>query len=171
MKKLLLANIVASLFVLTCSRSPHAASAEPVAADKATTIGAWGVDTASLSGTIRPGDDFYRYVNEGWLKSATIPAGLPAMDSFIEVYLSTEQRVGGIITEARKGNDATGTVEQQIADFSRSHADMARRNSLGITPIASTLSIISGTNDRADIARVMAYPWMDAHDRRRSCPR
>jgi putative endopeptidase len=94
------------------------------------------------------------------LKTAQIPAGLPAMDSFTEVYLSTEQRVGGIIKEAREGNDAPGSPEQQIADFHRSHADMARRNSLGITPIASTLSIISGSTDRADIARIMAYPWM-----------
>jgi endothelin-converting enzyme/putative endopeptidase len=125
------------------------------------TIGAWGVDTKGMSKTVRPGDDFYRYVNEGWLKSAKLPAGLSALESFTEVYLSTEQRVLGIIKEAREGNDAPGTPEQQIADYYRSYANMEKRNALGITPIASTLSIIAGTKDRADLARLMAMPSMD----------
>lgn len=39
-------------------------------------IGDWGVETAELSTSVRPGDDFYRYVNEGWLAKARIPEGL-----------------------------------------------------------------------------------------------
>jgi endothelin-converting enzyme/putative endopeptidase len=124
-------------------------------------IGAWGVDTGGLSKTVRPGDDFYRYVNEGWLKTAKMPPGLSALESFTEAYLSTEQRVLGIIKEAREGNDAPGTPEQQIADYYRSFADMEKRNALGITPLASTLSIIAGTKDRADLARLMAMPSME----------
>ena len=60
-----------------------------------------------------------------------------------------------------ESTDEPGSPEQQIGDFHRSHADIERRNALGITPIASTLSIIAGTTDRADMARIMAYPWMD----------
>ncbi|WP_086618765.1 M13-type metalloendopeptidase [Erythrobacter tepidarius] len=63
---------------------------------------------------------------------------------------------------ARESTDAPGSPEQMISDFHRSHADMARRNALGLTPIASTLAIIGGTQDRAGFARIMAYPWMDA---------
>jgi endothelin-converting enzyme/putative endopeptidase len=69
--------------------------------------------------------------------------------------------VKGIITEARESTDEPGSSEQLIADYHRSHTDMARRNALGITPIASTLSIVGGTTDRADLARIMAYPWID----------
>jgi hypothetical protein len=56
-------------------------------------IGSWGVDTAGLSRTVRPGDDFYRYVNEGWLRTAQLPPGMASIDPFVEVALSTEQRV------------------------------------------------------------------------------
>ncbi|MFN3453010.1 MAG: M13 family metallopeptidase, partial [Sphingorhabdus sp.] len=70
-------------------------------------------------------------------------------------------RVGGIIAEARESTDAPGSPEQMIGDFHRSTSDMERRNALGITPIASTLSIVLGTTDRADMARIMAYPWMN----------
>jgi putative endopeptidase len=124
-------------------------------------IGQWGVDLSGLSRTVRPGDDFYRYVNEGWLKTAKAPAGVPFIDAFVEVYLSTEQRVAGIIEQSRQSTDEPGSPEQLIGDFHRSHANMERRNALGITPIASTLSTIAGLTDRADLARVMAWPWMD----------
>jgi endothelin-converting enzyme/putative endopeptidase len=110
---------------------------------------------------VRPGDDFYRYVNAGWLTTATAPPGLPAIDSFVEVYLSTEQRVAGIVAQARETTGAPGSPEQLIGDFHRSHANRARRDALGITPIASTLSIIAGTTDKRELARIMASPWID----------
>jgi endothelin-converting enzyme/putative endopeptidase len=154
MKIRLLTGVATALLLLAPA---HAAeSSAPKAA-----IGSWGVDTSGISRTIKPGDDFYRYVNEAWLKTAKIPPGLPAIDAGTEVSLSTEQRVAGIIAGAREGNDAPGTPEQQIADYYRSHADMARRNALGITPIQSNLSIIASTKDRPDIGRIMAYPWMN----------
>lgn len=122
---------------------------------------AQGIDPTTLSATIRPGDDFYRYVNQAWLATAKPPEGVPFIDAFVEVFLATEQRIGGIIAEARESTDEPGSPERMIGDFHRSHADMERRNALGITPIASTLAIIGGTTDRADFARIMAYPWID----------
>ena len=158
MRHLLLAGIATMLMVA----SPSAAWETPDSAAPAKAqIGSWGVDTAGISKTVRPGDDFYRYVNEGWLKTARMPEGIPYIDAFVEVYLSTERRVGGIIAEARESTDAPGSPEQMIGDFHRSASNMERRNALGITPIASTLSIIMGTTNRADLARIMAYPWMD----------
>jgi endothelin-converting enzyme/putative endopeptidase len=155
MKSMLFLGAAIALVLVAPARAADSAGKPPA------TIGAWGVDTAGMSKTVRPGDDFYRYVNEGWLKTAKLPAGLPALESFTEVYLSTEQRILGIIKEAREGNDAPGTPEQQIADYYRSYANIEKRNALGITPIASTLSIIAGTKDRTDLARIMAMPSMD----------
>ena len=135
----------------------HAQDAAP--AGKAQ-IGAWGVDTAGLSRTVAPGDDFYRYVNEGWLKSAKIPAGMASQDPFVEVSLSTEARVGDIIREAREGNDAPGSPERMIADFHRSHADLARRNALGAKPIAGRLAALGRLKTHEDVAKAMAWPWL-----------
>lgn len=154
MKTLLLGSAAALLLAMAPA---HAATdAAPKAA-----IGNWGVDTTGLSKTVKPGDDFYRYVNAGWLATAKIPQGLAAVDAATEVYLSTEQRVGGIIQKTRDANAAPGTPEQQIADFYRSHADMAKRNALGLTPIAGDLAAINAARDHADLARLMALPWVD----------
>jgi endothelin-converting enzyme/putative endopeptidase len=124
-------------------------------------IGVWGVETANIAKSVRPGDDFYRHVNEGWLKTAKMPPGIPFMDGFVEAYLATEQRVGGIIQMGRESTDAPGSPEHMIGNFHRSHANTERRNALGITPIASTLSIIAGTANREDIAKLMTLPWMN----------
>ncbi|WP_226019554.1 M13 family metallopeptidase [Novosphingobium sp. FKTRR1] len=125
-------------------------------------IGDWGVDTSSFSKTLQPGDDFYRYINEGWLKEAKVPPGLPYINALVEVYLGTEQRVGGIIAKTRETSGKSGSPEQLIGDLHRSFTDIERRNALGITPIASTLGIIGGTTDRRELARIMAYSWIDA---------
>ncbi len=126
MRSLLFASVATALLATAFG---HAASA----AQQKAAIGEWGLDTKGLSKTVTPGDDFYRYVNDAWLKSAKIPAGLPAIDSFTEVYLSTEQRVAGIIKEAREGNDAPGT--SRTADrrlpplaFRRSASQRARHD-------------------------------------------
>ena len=159
------AGALAALMVpaMAMAQQPSAPSlaAPSAAAPRGAAIGKWGVDTAGISQVVKPGDDFYRYVNEAWLKTAKAPPGVPYIDAFVEVYLATEQRVAGIIEESRQSTDAPGSAEQMIGDFHRSHADMARRNALGITPIASTVSIIAGTTDRTDLARIMTWPWMD----------
>lgn len=152
----LLRTMSALTLTLTLCLAPGAQAAPGSAA-----IGRWGVDTAGLSTTIRPGDDFYRYVNAGWLKNATAPPGLPAIDSFVEVYLSTEKRVAGIVAQTGETAGTPGSPEQMISDFYRSHANRERRNALGITPIASTLAIIAGTTDKRELARIMAYPWIE----------
>ena len=154
MKSTLLVGVAAMFFVT----APYASAADDEPVPPKAQIGEWGVDTTGMSRTVRAGDDFYRYVNEGWLKTAKAPAGIPYIDAFVEVYLSTEQRVGRIIAEARESTDAPGSPEQMIGDFHRSTSDMERRNALGITPIASTLSIVAGTTDRNDIAKIMSYP-------------
>lgn len=154
--------LLATLAVAMNAAIPTVSFAKPDGQPSSTAqIGEWGVDTKNLSRTVRPGDDFYRYVNEGWLKTAKLPTGLPYVDAFVEVFLATEQRVGGIIVEARESNDAPGSPEQLIGDFHRSHSNMERRNALGLAPIASTLANVSAISSRADIARIMAYPWID----------
>jgi endothelin-converting enzyme/putative endopeptidase len=153
MKRIVGSSVVAVLAVLALQ--PAATRAESPKAE----IGEWGIDTTGLSKTVRPGDDFYRYVNEGWLKTAKIPQGLPATDALTELYLSTEQRVLGIITEAREGNDAPGTPEQLIADYHRSVADRDRRNALGLAPIAASLGMLMGAETHSDVARAMGFTW------------
>ena len=57
--------------------------------------------------SIKPGDDFYRYANGGWLKTATIPAGQTSFDTRAILVEKTSQRVRDLIQEAAAANAAT----------------------------------------------------------------
>lgn len=154
MKKVAIAFALASSLLAT-------SSALAVTAPKAE-IGAWGVDTAGMSKTVRPGDDFYTYVNEAWLKSATIPQGMPSFDDFTRLYLSNQQRVDGIIKTLLAEPQRAGSSGQQIADLYRSAADQQRLNRLGLQPIARDLADIAAIRTQTDLVRNFALPWQSA---------
>src|SRR5258708_14903688 len=53
------------------------------------------VDTKDMDRSIKPGDDFYRYANSGWLKTQTIPAGQSGFDYWWQ--LSPDGSLIGIV--------------------------------------------------------------------------
>lgn len=150
----MLRSAIAAAFLAAFAGSAVAQSAPPPAA-----TGKWGVDLSGLSKSVPPGDDFYRYVNEGWLARSKIRTGMSAMNVGLEVYLQTEQQVRSVIEGASAGSHAAGSPEQQIADFARSRADVARLNALGIAPIKSDLDAVWRVKTRTDLARLMGKPF------------
>ena len=69
------------------SGESHDAATETASNEHAPELGDWGVETQHISDTVDPGDDFFRYVNEGWLDTTEIPAGFSNFGSFTELYL------------------------------------------------------------------------------------
>ena len=45
-------------------------------------FGTWGVDPAALSDTVKPGDDFFAYVNQEWLDANPLPAEFSRFGAF-----------------------------------------------------------------------------------------
>lgn len=117
-------------------------------------LGAWGVETQYLSDTVIPGNDFYRFVNEGWLNTTKIPQGFPRVDSFVEVYLRSEEQIHSIITDVDK--DEVG--RQQIQALYQSYMDEERIEKLGLTPIRGDLRKLLKISSHSEVARWMARP-------------
>src|ERR1700687_4747973 len=67
--------------------------------------------------SIRPGDDFYRYANGGWLKTAAIPAGRPSYDTRTMLVEKTSQRVRDLIQEASAAHPGKGSLSQKVGDY------------------------------------------------------
>lgn len=133
------------------------ARAAPEAAAKSAgpEFGKWGVQTEYIAPSIAPGDDFYRYVNKGWLDTAKIPVGFPLGNSFVDLELRSEQQVQAIIDEAKAQPAAPGTPRQQIADMHASYVDTARRNALGSSMLQAEVAEILKAKDHREIARRM----------------
>ena len=62
--------------------------------------------------SIKPGDDFYRYANGGWLKTAVIPAGQTNFDTRAILKDKTSQRVRSLIQEVVAAKPVEGSNDR-----------------------------------------------------------
>ncbi|MEQ1781858.1 MAG: hypothetical protein ABMA14_10890, partial [Hyphomonadaceae bacterium] len=62
MRSALLAGIASALLLSACGGEKPAAPAAPAEPPKAA-VGAFGIDLAQMDTSVKPGDDFFRYVN------------------------------------------------------------------------------------------------------------
>jgi putative endopeptidase len=146
-------SLLAASILLAFSGCKGGNAAHPSAAGaKVTNPNVWGVDTKNIGQDIQPGNDFYRYVNKGWLDNAKIPAGLPELSSFSEVRLSTERQLETLIQELLGKTLQPGTAEQHVADLYRSYIDTQGRNQRGIEMLQAELGGILKAKDRRELA-------------------
>src|SRR5436853_2736767 len=54
-------------------------------------------DADAMDRSVKPGDDFYRYANGGWLKWAAIHAGQPSYSNGAALIEKTSRRVRDLI--------------------------------------------------------------------------
>jgi putative endopeptidase len=135
---------------------PSESTAASEAADADARIGTWGIDVAQVSDTVVPGDDFFAYVNAGWLASNEIPVGFSRYGSFTELSLASEERVEAIIADASASGAAPGTPMQQIGAMHAAYMDTDRIEALGLDPIRDELDQLLSLEDHEAVARWMA---------------
>ncbi len=121
-------------------------------------LGEWGIQTHHIAQTTEPGDDFYRYVNDGWLKTAQLPKGMSRFNSFTEVFLRTEQQLQTILEQLQAGTLDKGQTGNQVRDLYLSYMDEATIESRGLAPIQDEINAILQSQNYEQIARWMAKP-------------
>jgi putative endopeptidase len=107
---------------------------------------------ADIDHSIRPGDDFYRYANGGWLKTAAIPAGRPSYDTRTILVERTSQRVRDLIQEASTSHPAKGSPGQKVGDYYASFRDAETIEAKGLTPLADEMAKISAITNKASLS-------------------
>jgi len=147
----------------TPAASPAAGTATPAAtgpgdAPRSARIGEWGVATADLSAGVAPGDDFFAFVNAGWLERSEIPAGFSRFGAFAELSLQAEQRVAEIIADAAVADAATGDPLQQIGALHQAYLDTDELEARGLEPIRAELDALLAIDAHRQVARWMARP-------------
>lgn len=107
--------------------------------------------------SIRPQDDFYRYVNGGWLKKAEIPADKPTIGAFADLRESTIPQLHAIIESLIKANNKPGSDAQKIADAYVSYMDLPQIESLGIKPLLNDFAKVDALSDKKQLAQIFAW--------------
>ncbi len=148
---------IALTITLAACATPKAP--EPPAAPAAPAIAAVPAAPALTSGlflqnfdrSVRPQDDFYRFVNGTWLKNTEIPADKSNYGAFTLLADEAEKNLRVIVEEAAAANAAAGSDQQLIGDFYSSFMDEAKAEQLGLTPLQPELDRIAAIKDRKQL--------------------
>jgi len=119
-----------------------------------------GIVVANMDRSVKPGDDFFRYANGGWIKQAQLPSdsGYIAIDGWMRDDLSNEvsrKRSANLIQEAIKANVPVGSNLRKIADLYRSYMNEAEIEAKGLAPLRPHLERIAAIRDRHGLARAL----------------
>lgn len=102
--------------------------------------------------SIKPGEDFYRYANGGWLKTSAIPAGQSRYDDRAMLTKKTSQRVHDLIHDAAASHPARGSVATKVGDYYASFMDQDGIEAKGLTPLAGDMAMISMITNKQSLS-------------------
>jgi predicted metalloendopeptidase len=102
--------------------------------------------------SVKPGDDFYRYANGGWLKSAAIHADRPSYDDRAALNERTSQRVRDLIEDAATSHPPRGSVAQKVGDYYASLMDEDSIQAKGLGPLNDEMARISTVTNKASLS-------------------
>jgi putative endopeptidase len=138
----------AAMAALTaCGQQEAATSAAEGPVDRDSGIALENMDTS-----IRPGDDFFSYVNGKWIAETEIPADKASYGGFAILADQAQVDVRAIIEEAATGEFPQGSDEQKVGDLYKSYMDMQSRNARGMMPLNAEIQRIEAIADHDELA-------------------
>ena len=115
-----------------------------------------GVELGALDMSTDPRDDFYQFVNGGWLDTTDIPEIYSGYTVYHEVMETVEDALRDIIESAAAGGGESGSEAQQVGDVYASWMDIEKINALGIEPAAGDLKVVSDVDSIESLRFAMA---------------
>jgi putative endopeptidase len=107
----------------------------------------------SVSKTIRPGDDFYRFVNEEWIATHPIPAEKSHVGALSTISDDNFDRLK-VLLESEVGPHDTEAV-RKVKSFYKTAMDVEAIETAGLTPIQPILDQIEAINGGHDFWEFM----------------
>jgi putative endopeptidase len=129
-----------TIFSFAVSLSPASAAA------------AQNVNMQDMDRSVKPGDDFYRFANGGWLRAVAVPAGQLSYGTSAMLMEKTGERVRNLIQEAAAAKPVRSSVAQKIGDYYASFMDEADIESRGLTPLADEMATISAISNKTSLS-------------------
>src|SRR4051794_4466883 len=137
----------ASLFSIAAA---PAGAAKPLYGD-------WGYDAAAMDRSVKPGDDFWAFVNGTWDKKTQIAADRASAGPFVTLSDGAERDVRQIV-ESLANDPSRDLLGQQIGDFYSSFMDEAAIEAAGTAPLKPYLAEINGATTRAQLLTLFVKP-------------
>ena len=139
-----------------CASSNTTQSAAP--ARPAAAIGAFGIDLTSIDPSVKPGDDFFQYVNGAWMNNNTIPDDRVSWGTNDMLIVKAEHDVRTIVEEAALAGGVPGSNQKKLADFYNAYLNQEAIDARGLEPIQPALAEIAAIRTHEDVVRFVGKP-------------
>ncbi len=147
---------------LALSLPAFAADTSTTTSTVAKRYGTWGVDLSGMDRSVKPGDDFFRYVNGKWAEETQIPPDKTSVGAFQILGDLSDARVHNILdTWAADKNLKPGSDEEKVATLYRTFLDEAAADKLGDKPIQPILNDVKKAETRDEVAALMGRSHVD----------
>ncbi|HEY7958711.1 MAG TPA: M13 family metallopeptidase [Sphingomicrobium sp.] len=119
--------------------------------------GDWGYNASAMDKSIKPGDDFWAYVNGTWDKTHQIAADRSSAGPFVTLSDGAEKDVRQIVEQL--ANDPNRDhLGQQIGDYYASFMDEAGIEAAGTAPLTPYLAEINAAKTRNQLDALFVKP-------------
>ena len=144
--------------MLTLATASLLAVCVPALADAAKpAYGTWGYDPAAMDSSVKPGDDFWAYVNGTWDKNTQIAADRASAGPFVTLSDAAEKDVRQIV-EGLANDPNRDRLGQQVGDYYASFMDQAAIEAAGTAPLKPYLDEINAAKTRAQLLSLFVKP-------------
>ena len=115
-----------------------------------------GIGLDLMDKSVKPSDDFFKFVNGTWLKNTEIPADKTRWGSFDELRQNTDKDALAILKDAAKNpNYKSNTDQGKAINMYKAAMDTVARNKQGIAPLKPYLVKINAVNNIQDLQKLM----------------
>lgn len=107
--------------------------------------------------SIDPGNDFFSYINDYWIKEHPVPEKYNFYTAFEEVEETVDSRVKMLVEDAAEDYDATeGSPRQLLGSFYRAALNDEANKETGLTPLEDVFHQIENANHRSEVRNITA---------------
>jgi putative endopeptidase len=110
-----------------------------------------GIDVAGMDRSVAPGDDFFRFANGTWDRTAAIPPDRSSWGLDAGLAETAAQRTRALLEDAAKGA-AAGSDARKAGDYYTAYMDEAGIEKSGLAPLRQPLDRIAAIKDRTQLA-------------------
>ena len=119
--------------------------------------GDWGYDASAMDRSVKPGDDFWEYVNGNWDKNTPIAADRASAGPFVTLSDKSEKDVHEILEQL--ANDPNRDhLSQQLGDYYSSFLDQNAIDAAGTAPLRPYLAEINAAKTRGQLLSLFVKP-------------
>ncbi len=105
------------------------------------------IEITGIDNSVKPGDNFFRYVNGIWYDSISIPETQSGVGSYRFMNYPQRLKLQGILDSVSQSQNPDGSIEQKVGDFYASGMDTLTIDKRGYEPIKPILADIDAISD------------------------